>query len=141
MKSIILYYSFQGHTKKIAEKMAHTLGADLVEVQTKRHQSLVGAYLVETLRAHRRKVAPIKTVTQDLNGYDLITLAAPVWNSFPAPAFNAMVQLLPPHKNIQVIMVSAHGSGATEKSEEGTRKLIKKQGCTVVDYKDMHKSA
>lgn len=138
MKSIILYYSYNGHTKKWAEKLARShQGAELVEVQTKKRLGKFLTYLVECPRAMMRRCAAIKPVTQDLAGYDLITLAAPVWASYPAPAFNAMVQLLPKGKNVQVIMVSAGGPGATKKSEKNTKNLIRHRGCRVVSYKDV----
>jgi flavodoxin len=138
MKSIVLYYSYYGHTKKVAQKMARTQGAELVEVQTHRRPPSLKVWLVECPRAMMRKRAAIKPVTQDLNAYELITLAAPVWAGKPAPAFNAMVDLLPKGKNVQVILVS--GGGNTKKSEEGTRKLIKNKGCKVLAYKDVKQS-
>lgn len=137
MKSIILYYSYNGHTKKVAEKLARTQGADLVEIQTVQQKGNFMTYLVDCPRAMMRKGAEIEPVTQDLSAYDLITLAAPVWASYPAPAFNAMVKLLPKQKNVQVILVSASGSGATKKSEIGTKHLIKDKGCKVIAYKDV----
>ncbi|MCE5343054.1 MAG: hypothetical protein LLF96_05610 [Eubacteriales bacterium] len=141
MKSIVLYYSYQGHTRKVAEKLARTQGAEIVEVHTKRHISKLAAYLVDCPRARMRRCAAIQPVTQNMKGYDLITLLAPVWAGFPAPAFNAMVKLLPEHANVQVILVSGGGTGATKKSEEGTRRLIKKQGCKVLSYKDTRQPA
>jgi hypothetical protein len=137
MNSIVLYYSYTGHTKKIAEKMAHTQSCELVEIQTQKRRSKLTVFLLECPRARMRKAASIKPIDKDLSGYDMITLAAPVWNSFPAPAFNAMVELLPKDKHVEIILVSGHGSGATAKSEEGTRKMIKKKGCTIVAYKEI----
>jgi len=139
MKAIILYYSYKGHTKKVAEKMARAQGAELVEIRTKKRKNILMTFLVDCPHARMRKSSAIEPFTKDLSGYDLITLAAPVWAGYPAPAFNAMVGLLPKGKNIEVIMVS--GSGDTKKVEDGTRKLIKKQGCTVVAYKDIRGQA
>ena len=141
MKSIVLYYSYSGHTKKAAEKLARTQSAELVEIQTKTHKSKFLTYLVDCPRAMMRKASPIEPITQDLSGYDMITLAAPVWAGRPAPAFNSMVKLLPKNKNVQVILVSAGGPGATKKSEKGTRHLIKEQGCKVLAYKDVKQPA
>lgn len=139
MKAIILYYSYKGHTKKVAEKLARAQGAELVEIHTKKRKNMLMTFLVDCPRARMRKISAIEPITQDLSSYELITLAAPIWNSYPAPAFNAMVGLLPKGKNIEVIMVSSGGD--TKKVEEGTRKLIKKQGCTVVAYKDIRGQA
>jgi flavodoxin len=138
MNSIVLYYSYSGYTKKVAQKLAHTQGATLVEIQTRKRKNIVTTFLVDCPRAMMRKRVPIQPVTQDLSGYDLITLAAPVWAGKPAPAFNAMVDLLPKGKNVQVILTS--GGGDTKKSEEGTRRLIKQKGCKVLAYKDVKQS-
>ncbi len=138
MNSIVLYYSYSGHTKKVAQKLARTQGAELVEIQTRKRKNIVTTFLADCPRALFRKRVPILPVTQDLNGYDLITLAAPVWAGKPAPAFNAMVDLLPKGKNVQVILTS--GSGESKKSEDGTRRLIKDKGCKVLAYKDIKQS-
>ena len=138
MNSVILYYSYSGHTKKIVKKLAKTQGAELIEIQTVKHHGKFLTYLLDCPRAMRHKSVPIQPITQDLSGYDLITLAAPVWAGNPAPAFNAAVALLPKHKNVQVIMVSAGGS--TTKNEDAIKKHIRAQGCSVVAYKDMKQS-
>ncbi len=137
MNAIVLYYSYTGHTKKIAEKLAHTQGAELVEIHTKGRLGKLNAFVVQCPRAMMRKTAAIQPIAQDLNGYDMITLAGPVWASYPAPAFNAMIKLLPAGKNVQLLLVSGSGSGGTKKSEEGTKRLVKKQNCTVLAYKDL----
>ncbi len=141
MKSIVLFYSYKGHTRKVAEKLARTTGGEAVEIHTKKRLNMLKAFLVECPRARLRKYDAIEPISQDLTGYDLITLAAPVWAGFPAPAFNSMIRLLPKNANVQVIMVSSDGSGATKKSEEGTRKLIRQQGCKLLSYKDTRQPA
>ena len=137
MKSIILYYSYNGHTKKVAEKLAKAQGAELVEVKTQTEKGKFLIFLVDCPRARMRKSVAIEPITQDLSGYDLITVASPVWAGFPSPVFNAVVKLLPKGKNVQVVMVSASGSGATSKSEEGTKKMMRHLGLRVVGYKDV----
>ena len=136
MKAIILYYSFSGHTKKAAEKLARSQGAELVEIQTVKPIGKFQAFVWECPRAMMRRAARIQPVTQSLKDYDMITLMAPVWASYPAPAFNAAVKLLPAGKNVQVILVSGGGAGATKRSEAGTKALIKAQGCKLLAYKD-----
>ena len=140
MNAIVLYYSYNGHTKKVAEKLARSQGAELVEIQTQTRKNKFLTFLIDCPRAMMRKASPLVPITQDLSSYDLITLASPVWASYPTPAFNAMVKLLPKNKNVQVVMVSSSGSGATKKSEHGTKHLIRQQGCKVISYKDIKQS-
>lgn len=72
MKTVILYYSYSGHTKKVAEKLAHTQNADLVEIKPAKETRGALAYLVGCPRAMRRKAVPIEPIAQDLSTYDMI---------------------------------------------------------------------
>ena len=137
MKTVVLYYSYGGHTKKVAEKLARTQGADLVEIKTKVRRPMPLLFVYDCALALMHKTTAIEPIQQDLSKYDMITLASPVWASNPTPAFNAAVKLLPKGKNVQVILVSGSGTGATQRSEKFTKHRIKDQGCTVVAYKDV----
>lgn len=137
MKSVILYYSYTGHTKKWAEKMARTTGADLVEIQPENPKSKFLTFLVDCPRSMMRKASPIKPIAQDLKAYDLITIASPVWASYPTPTFNGILKMLPKGKNVQLIFMSGGGNGSTKRSEHGTRELVRQAGCKVVDYKEV----
>ena len=140
MKSIVLYYSYGGHTKKAAEKLARAQGADVEAIQTVKRHGKLTTYLVDCPKALRGKGTPIVPIKADLTQYDMITLASPVWASNPAPAFNEVVTQLPKGKNVQVLLVSASGEGATSRNAEKIRKRIRHQGCTVVSYKDVKQS-
>lgn len=37
MKSIVIYYSYGGNTRHVAEKVAAAIGADLAEIETVNH--------------------------------------------------------------------------------------------------------
>jgi NAD(P)H-dependent FMN reductase len=137
MKTVVLYYSYSGHTKKVAEKLARTQGAELVEIKTKVRRPMPLLFVYDCALALMHRPTAIEPIQQDLSKFDMITLASPVWASNPTPAFNAVVKLLPKGKNVQVILVSGSGVGATKRSEIHTKHRIKDQGCTVVAYKDV----
>ena len=137
MKTVVLYYSYGGHTKNVAEKLARTQGAELVEIKTKVRRPLPLLFVYDCALALMHKTTAIEPIAQDLSGYDMITLASPVWASNPTPAFNAVVKLLPKGKNVQVVLVSGGGPGSAKRSEKATKHRIKDQGCTVVAYKDV----
>ena len=64
-----------------------------------------------------------------------IIIGCPVWAGHPAPAFNAIVELLPAGKEVELFLCSG-GSGA-QKSEQGTKELIERKDCTMVFYRDV----
>ena len=137
MNTVVLYYSYGGHTKKVAEKLARTQGAELVEIKTKVRRPLPLLFVYDCALALMHKTTAIEPIAQDLSGYDMITLASPVWASNPAPAFNAVVKLLPKGKNVQVVLVSGGGPGSAKRSEKATKHRIKDQGCRLVAYKEV----
>lgn len=135
MKTLILYYSFTGKTKREAEKLAASLGADLHEITEVKKRNLFTAFIPGCLHAMKRAVPAIRPLETEPAEYDRIYIGAPVWASSPAPAFNAAVMLLPAGKEVGVFLTS--GSGDTAKSAEGTKKMITDKGCKVIDYKDI----
>ncbi len=135
MKTVILYYTFSGSTRKEAERLAAELSAPLVRVREAKRRGLLASIIPGCPQAAHRETVAIQPVEEDLGQYDRIILGCPVWSGYPAPAFNAMAALLPPGKQVEVFLCSGHSG--TPKSKEGTKKLIEDRGCTVSDYRDV----
>lgn len=135
MTTLVIYYSFSGKTKKEAEKLAVSLGGELCEVTEVKKRNLFTTFFPGCPQALKRAVPAIRALGAKLEDYDRIYIGAPVWASSPAPAFNAVVNILPAGKEVGVFLTS--GSGDTSKSAEGTKKMIQDKGCSVIDYKDI----
>ncbi len=135
MKTIILYYTLGGSSKKEAERLSAARGADICHVLEVKKRSLIAAFIPGALYAMKRKASAIQPLGVDLNAYDTIVLVAPIWANFPAPAFNAVVKLLPKGKEAELFFCS--GGGDSQKSKAGTIELLKKAGCTAVSYNDI----
>jgi len=135
MKTLVLFYSFSGNTRKLAVKKAAETGADIEEILETKKMSVLKAYVIGAYKAMKRKKTEIQPIKAQLNNYEKIIIMAPVWAATPAPAFNSIVEQLPAGKKIELVMVSA-GSG-TQKTAEETRKLITARGCEVTDYTDI----
>jgi len=139
MKTLILFYSFSGRTKKLAAKKAAETGADIEEIIETKKMSVLKAYICGAPRAMRRKKTEIQPIKSQLNNYEKIIIMAPVWASVPAPAFNNIIEQLPAGKKIELVMVSA--ASGTQKTAEATKKLITARGCEVTDYIDIRTMA
>jgi len=135
MKTLVLFHSYTGKTKKLAAVKAAKLGADIEEITDVKRPSVIGAYAIGGFRAIRRKGTPIKPIQSQLDSYDKIILMSPVWASRPTPAINSAIACIPSGKRIELNMVSA--SGSTGKSAEGTKALIYGRGCEVTEYTDI----
>ena len=135
MKTVILYYTFGGSTKKEAERLAAERGAPLYQVKEARNRGLLASFLLGGYQAMHRKAVAIQPLNIHLQDYDRIIIGCPVWAGYPAPAFNAIVELLPAGKEVELFLCSG-GSGA-QKSEQGTKELIERKDCTMVSYRDV----
>lgn len=135
MKTVIVYFTFGGSTKREAERLATQLNAPLHRVKEAHDRSFLAAFVPGGFLAMRRKTVAIQPLDIDLNDYDRIIIGCPVWAGYPAPAFNAIVELLPAGKEVELFLCS--GGGDKQKSEQGTKALIEKKGCTVISYRDV----
>ncbi|HWQ58207.1 MAG TPA: hypothetical protein VN540_04235, partial [Clostridia bacterium] len=104
MKTVILYYTFGGATKKEAERLAAELGTEAVRVREKRKRGLLGAFIPGIPRAMKRKASAIQPLGIDFAAYDRIVVGAPIWAGYPAPAFNAIVKLLPKGREVELFL-------------------------------------
>lgn len=139
MKTIILYYTFGGSSRKEAQRIADSIeNAVVCEVKQKKKYNIFTAFISGCPKAMKRSASDIKEIEYNLNDYDKIILVAPVWAGFPVPAFNSMVELLPAGKEVELFICS--GGGETPKSKDGTCQMIIDKKCKLVDYHDVRTS-
>lgn len=129
MKSVVLYYTFGGSTKKEAERIGTELEEPVFRIREKRNRSLIGSFIPGGFQAMKRKKVQILPLETDLTAFDRIVLGCPVWASCPAPAFNSMVDLLPAGKEVEVFLCA--GGNDPRPSDEGTKLMIEAKGCKV----------
>lgn len=133
MKTVILYYTLGGASKREAERLAKELDAPVYRVREERNRGLFGSFIPGCPHAMKRKASKIKPLGVDLNAFDRIIVGCPVWAAYPAPAFNSIVNLLPSGKEVELFFCS--GGNDPQKDEPGTKKLIEDRGCKVVSWR------
>lgn len=113
MRTIIIYYSYTGNTKKVAEILAEYLKGKY-EVEVLRLEALDESvsFFRQVARALFHKKAKISPLEFDLSDYDLICLGTPVWAFCPAPAMNAYLRDCSGLENKPVVLFTTYGSGA-----------------------------
>ncbi len=81
--SIVLYFSVTGTTKNIAERIAHELNSDIVEIIPKEEYKKEDLNYNSDCRANREqndaKARPEIKNTIDISKYDTIYLGYPIW--------------------------------------------------------------
>ena len=134
MKTLVIYYSYSGHTKKVAEELAKNESAEIFQIIEAKRPGIFKTFAVGTFAARRGKAWPIQPLGVDLNAYDRLFLLAPIWASFPAPYIYNVLENLPEGKVVCVILISSSGnSGCKERLES----MIKAKGCTMESYEDI----
>ena len=87
MKTIIVYYSFEGNTDFLVNALAETIGAETLELKPiKEHKSKgVSKYVWGGYQAVMKKKPDLKPYDFKASDYDRIIIASPVWAGTFAP--------------------------------------------------------
>jgi len=71
----VVYYSWKGHTEKVASALAKLLDAELVRIEPVSDCGMAG----KAIKALFGMKSPIRPMTTDLSGVDTLVIASPVW--------------------------------------------------------------
>lgn len=79
MKTLLVYYSRTGNTKKIAVAISEALNCDIEEIVDKDKRSGIIGYIKSVYHASRGKIAVIEEPKYELSQYELVIVGTPVW--------------------------------------------------------------
>jgi len=133
MKELVLFYSYSGNTKKIAEKFAQENNFDIFEVADKKKPNKFVAYTAGIVKVMRNGVFAVIPPAVKFEEYDIINIFAPVWADHPAPSMNAALKMLPKGAKIKLFMVSHSGKSG----EESVSKRIGDLGLEIIGYENI----
>ena len=94
MKTCIIYNSYSGVTRRIAEQIQNACDGDLVEVKSKEYSSKLTAYTIGCYRATKGMCDSIEPETIEVSLYDRIVIGTPVWAGRATPQSTRRLQLL-----------------------------------------------
>ena len=80
MKTLVVYYSRTGTTRKVAESISKELKCDIEEVYDLKNRDGVVGYLSAGKDATLKKLTEIKDVKNDPSKYDLVIMGTPIWS-------------------------------------------------------------
>ncbi len=93
MKSVIYYYSLDGNTQKIVEKIAAGTQWDVCRLVPHRTYPKNGLkYFFGGMDATLKRTPKLEPLTKRPESCDLIVLATPVWASSYAPAIRSLLK-------------------------------------------------
>jgi len=135
MSELVLYYSFTGNTKHLAEDFARENGLELCEIRAQSRLGKFAAYTAGCLKALKGAGMPIEAPAADLAACGAAHIFAPIWAGHIAPPMNSALALLPGGAKLSLHMVSQSGGGNQDKITE----RLQNTGLEVTDYEDIRK--
>ncbi|MDD1681133.1 MAG: NAD(P)H-dependent oxidoreductase [Methanoregula sp.] len=130
MKTSIIYYSYSGNTRGVAEKVHAALGGELIEVVSKEYSSKITAYTIGCYRAMKGMSDPIEPETIDVAAHDIIVIGTPVWAGKATPAINAAVAALEGCKGKKAVIFATCG-GKEGETLPVLKMALEERGVTV----------
>jgi flavodoxin len=79
MKTLIIYYSRTGFTKKVAEVLQQKLNCDIEEIFDTTDRSGMKGYLLAGRDAMKQKLTTLKETKLSPTDYDLVVIGTPLW--------------------------------------------------------------
>lgn len=137
MKTLVVFYSFEGNTKYIAQGIAKEVGADLLELQPLEEPKKNGfmKYLWGGKQVMKKKEPELKSIDKNPNDYDLIYIGTPVWAWSYVPAFRTFLSKV--HiEDKNIALFCCHGGGKGKVFEKFRECLGENKYLGQIDFKD-----
>lgn len=131
MKSLVIFYSLDGHTKFVAELLAQELKADLVELELVKPFPTKGfkKYFWCGKSSVFKEKPELKTIVPNLHGYDLVVIGTPVWAGNCASPINTLLSILSNEQKLQgkrVGILITNGGGSIKRCVKQVKKVLPK---------------
>jgi flavodoxin len=113
MKSLVVFFSLEGHTKYVAKLLAEELKADLVELETVKEYPKKGfaKYFWCGKASVFREKPELKTELPDFSKYNLIVIGTPVWAGNCTPPINTLLSKVKfSGKKLGILVTNGGGS-------------------------------
>lgn len=95
MNSAVVFFSYQGNTRRIAQELASELGSDLIELQPLRRRRPIMEpvdFVWGGVQVRMPATPGISHPEFDLDAYDLLIIATPVWAGSIAPPVRTFLE-------------------------------------------------
>jgi flavodoxin len=142
MKTLIVYYSRTGLTKKVAESISKKIKADVDIIIDKKDRSGPIGYIKAGRDAMKNRLTTIE-YSKNPKDYDLIIIGGPVWGWTVAPAVRTYIdQNVDALKIIKLAFFATQGNSGAEKKFEAMSKILetKPVATLIVNGKDFREN-
>jgi flavodoxin len=123
MRTLVVFYSRTGNTRRIGKEIAEKLKADFEEIIEITKREGFFAYLKSGFDAKREKDTRIRPLSKDISRYKCIILGTPLWVGNITPALRTFLKT---HdlKNKKVHIFFTSGNGEAGEAESAVKSLL-----------------
>lgn len=135
MKTVVVYYSFEGNTKLIADTIADTINADVLSLEPIKEIKTKGfmKYLWGGKQIFMKEEPQIKPLEKDVNDYDFVFIGTPVWACSYAPAVATFFESVK-FKDKRVALFCCHQGGKGKVFDKMKEKLASNNIVSQMDF-------
>jgi len=131
MKSLIVYHSETGNTKRVAEYIHEKSDSDILELKPEKKYSKIGMYTSGLKKAVMQQKEDIDISEIDLSAYDAIVIGTPVWGGHPTPAINAGLEIIKDGTGRKAVVFATY-RGSEGETLNILRKRLEESGMDVL---------
>lgn len=128
MNIMVAYYSWKGHTQKVAEELANELDAHLEKIEALKESGMAS----KGMKAYFGLKSDIKPCKTDISQVDYLIVATPVWSGHATPYVNKYLSLLSGCSGKCFSVLTEMGQSGGDKTIAQIRKILEKKGMTFV---------
>lgn len=138
MKSLVVYYSRTGVTKRIARVIAEKLKCDIEEIIDRKDRRGAKNYFIAGKDAATKSLTEIGEITKNALSYDVVLIGTPVWAFTMTPAIRTYIAQNKPSLKKVAFFCTQGGSGDAKTFREMEAVCGKKPLTTLtVNARDM----
>ena len=123
----IAYFSWKGHTQKVATALAQRVNADLVRIEPLKEFNIA----LGGMKAFLAKQAPIKPCKTDLAGIDTLVIATPVWSGKVPPYINEYLSAITCGEGKPFHVLAEMGGRGSEGAIAAVKNSWKRRVCVL----------
>jgi hypothetical protein len=138
MRSLVVYHSHSGNTRRVAERVGQDLGADMIEVRSTRYGPGVVSYVRAAFDSWRGRLPEIEVSGGSPEQYDFVMLLAPVWAGHASTPLRAyLAQNRSKFKRAAFVLTCGGHCPPTAFDEMGTLSGVKPEMTFVLREQDI----
>jgi flavorubredoxin len=124
----IVYFSWKGHTQKVATALAQRVNAELVRIEPLKEFNIA----LGGMKAFLAKQAPVKPCKTDLAGIDTLVIATPVWSGKVPPYVNEYLSAVTGGEGKPFHVLTEMGGRGSDGAIAAVKKQLEKKGMRFV---------